>query len=475
VIDKRRLAVCGWTLVALVAAGAGRAYGQWPQFRGPNGSGVDSAAGYPVAFSPSSNLVWKAEVPFAQSSPVLAGGHVYLTASDGARLLTICLDAATGRQLWRKEIRRTRTHAIFHANDPASPTPAAGDDGVVVFFADYGLAAYTPDGKERWTVPLGPFRNFYGMAGSPVLSGDLLIMLCDQQTGGFLLAVDRKTGRERWRTDRAGANIGWATPMVFHPAGGSAQLVVLGSTRLDAYALDTGAPQWWMPVGSGGALGTVVADGDTIFLSTLGATEPSMPVFETVLAQYDKDKDGRISKQELVADKDYGEHFGWIDIDSDGTVTAEEWNTTRALGVGEFGAMAVRPARARGKLDPAAVVWRFKKNLPYIPAPLLYQGVLYMVKDGGIVTSLDPATGRPVKEGRAAGAPGEYYASPVAADSKVFLASGEGKVTVLKAGAEWRVLGVNDIGDEIHSTPALSNGRLYVRTRSALYCFGTKP
>jgi outer membrane protein assembly factor BamB len=144
----------------------------------------------------------------------------------------------------------------------------------------------------------------------------------------------------------------------------------------------------------------------------------------------------------------------------------------RALGVGDFGTIAIRPADARGKLEPAAVLWRFRKNLPYIPAPLLYQDVLYLVKDGGIITSLDVKTGQPSKEGRSPNAPGEYHASPVAADGKVFLANTEGKISVLKAAAQWELLGVNDLGEEIHATPALSGGRVYVRTRGAVYCFG---
>ncbi len=179
---------------------------------------------------------------------------------------------------------------IFRANDPASPTPAADEDGVIVFFADFGLAAYTPDGKDRWTLPLGPFKNFYGMAASPILTGDMLVLVCDQQEGSFLLAVDRKTGRQRWKTAREGAIIGWATPMVFRPAGGTgpAQLIVLGSTRLDSYSLDTGERRWWMPLGSGGALGTAVASGETLFVSTLSSSEPLMPTFDSVLQQYDK-------------------------------------------------------------------------------------------------------------------------------------------------------------------------------------------
>jgi outer membrane protein assembly factor BamB len=451
-----------------MAAGADN---QWTQFRGPNGSGVDSAEGYPVEFSPTRNMVWKKAVPYGQSSPVVARGHVYLAASEGDRLLTICLDAKTGAQLWQREIR-SKPRQIFHVNDPASPTPAADESGVVVFFPDFGLVAYTPDGNDSWKLPLGPFKNFYGMAASPIIAGDLLALVCDQQAGSFLLGLDRKTGRQRWKTDRPAAGIGWATPMVFRPKEGAAQLIVLGTTRLDSYYLDTGEQRWWMPIGSGGSLGTPIAVNDTLFVSTLGSTEPDMPTFEAVLGMYDKDHDGRLSHEEFKGDKDLGEHFGWIDADGDGFITAAEWNDARNMGIGEYGAIAIQPGAAKGKLDAEKVRWRFKKNLPYIPAPLIYKGVYYMVRTGGIVTSLDPATGRLLKEGRSRDAMGDYYASPVAADNKLFLSSGEGKMTVLKAGAEWEILAVNDLGDEIHATPALSDGLIYVRTHSSLYCFG---
>ena len=464
----------GAFLSALLIAGSGTALAQWPQFRGPNGSGIDSSAAYPTTFSPAKNVVWKAAMPAGQSSPVLAGGHLYLTGSDGDRLLTIALDAATGRELWRREIKRARTSNVYHANDPASPTPAADTDGVVAFFPDFGLVAYTPDGKDRWTLPLGPFTSFYGMAASPILAGDLVVMLCDQRTGSFIVAADRKTGSVRWKRDRPGAPEGWATPMVFQPAGKPAQLVVPGTSRLDGYALESGEPLWWMPIGSSGSMGTAVASGDVLFVSTSGSTEPSMPAFDSYLAKYDKDNDRRLSVQEFAADKEMAEHFGWADADADKFVTAAEWNVIRNLGIGEFGAIAVRPGDVRGQLAGNAVLWRFKKNLPYIPAPLLYQDVLYLAKTGGIITALDAATGRALKEGRSPQAPGEYYASPVAADGKVFVASVDGNITVLKAGKQWEVLGVNEIGTPIHATPALGNGRIYVRTQGAVYCFGAK-
>jgi outer membrane protein assembly factor BamB len=462
--------LCGFVLVALIAKGADN---QWTQFRGPNGSGVDSAGGYPVEFSPSKNVVWKKAIPYGQSSPVLAGGRIYLTSSEGDRRLTICFDAKTGNQLWQREVRPKKSQPIFHANDPASPTPAADENGVVAFFPDLGLAAYTPDGKDRWDLPLGPFKNFYGMAASPIVVEDLLVLVCDQQNGSFLLALDRKTGRQRWKTERGAAGIGWATPMVFRPKEGPAQLIVLGSTRLDSYYLDTGEQRWWMPIGSGGSLGTPVAANGTLFVSTLGSTEPYLPTFDSILALYDTDHDGRLSRREFQAYKDFAEHFGWIDADGDNFITVEEWNVARNAGIGDFGAIAIQPDKAQGKLEPGSVRWRFKKNLPYIPAPLIYQDVYFMVRTGGIITSLDPATGRLLKEGRSPDALGQYYASPVAADNKVFLASEEGKMTVLKAAADWEILAVNDLGEEIHATPALSDGLIYVRTHDTLYCFGS--
>jgi EF hand len=198
--------------------------------------------------------------------------------------------------------------------------------------------------------------------------------------------------------------------MVFRPSEGPAQLIVLGSARLDSYYLDTGEPRWWMPIGTMGALGTPVAAGSTLLVSTLSSNEPSMPTFESMLAMYDKDHDQRLSHEEFKGDKDLGEHFGWIDADGDGFLSASEWNAARSLGTGDYGAVAIRPDTRQGKLESAVVQWRFKKNLPYIPAPLVYNDVYYMVRDGGIITSLDPATGKLLEEGRSREAIGEYYA-----------------------------------------------------------------
>jgi outer membrane protein assembly factor BamB len=288
-----------------------------------------------------------------------------------------------------------------------------------------------------------------------------------------MVALDRRSGRERWRRPRPGITVSWTTPMVFTPVGGGdPQLIVLSSTRLDGYTLATGEPRWWMPLSSQGAIGTAIAHQDTVIVATLAGNEPWMEPLASALKTFDTDRDGRLSRAEYAIEKGMGEHFGWVDADGDGFVTAAEYDDARAMGVGEYGIAALEPAGLRGKVDPTAVRWRFKKNLPFVPTPVVYDGLVYMVKAGGIVTAIDPAPGQSTKEGRSTDAPGDYTASPIAADGKVFLASVNGKVTVLKAGRDWTVLGVNDLGDEIHATPALAGGRLYVRTRGTLYCFG---
>ena len=470
-----RSVACLGVLVSATAFTSISTHAQWPQFRGPNGSGVDAeGTGYPIVFSPSRRIVWKARAPYGQSSPVIAGGRVYLTASEGGRLLTLALDAASGREVWRRDLRPERPNKIYKANDPASPTPVADADGVIVFFPDFGLVAYDRDGKDRWNVPLGPFKSFYGMAGSPMISGDIVALVCDQSSGSYVIAVDRKTGRQLWKKDRPGAIDAYTTPVILRTSSGPPQLIVVGSNSVDSYAPATGERNWWMPVGSVGAMGTAIASGDTLYVTTMGTSQPWMPSWEETAAKFDKDKDGKLSPQEFAADKNMGEHFGFLDNDGDGAISAKDWNYMRGLGRGEFGAVAMKPAAMKGQIDPKSVSWRFSKNLPYIPSPLVYRNIFYMVKDGGIVTALDAATGKPLKEGRSPKALGEYWASPVAAEDKIYIANVDGVISVLKAGAQWEVLSVNDIGEPIHATPALSGGRVYVRTKDALYCFGGK-
>ncbi|MGH9861386.1 MAG: PQQ-binding-like beta-propeller repeat protein, partial [Candidatus Acidiferrales bacterium] len=414
------------TVLLLTGLASGQ---EWVGFRGPNGSGVSEAAGLPAEFGPSKNLLWKRPVPFGRSSPVVTEGRIYLTASEGDKLITLCLDRKTGKLLWRREVPRARHMPIYKANDPASPTPVSDGKNVYVFFAELGLISYGPDGTERWRLPLGPFHNFYGMGGSPVLAGDTLLMICDQRTKSFLLAVDASTGKVRWKVSRTNLE-GYSTPAIYRPKQGEAQVLVLGSHTLDAYALDTGERLWWVRQVGSYPKGVPALGADVVYVSAQGSDEPIFPPFEAMLKQYDANQDQRLQHEEMKADAEAYEHFGWVDSNEDGYIDEREYEFIRATSVSGHGLAAIRLG-GKGDVTTTHIAWRVTKSYPDIPAPLLYKGVLYAVKNGGIVTTFNPATGEVLKTARTEAAIEEYYSSPVAADDKVFLVSQAGKVTVL--------------------------------------------
>jgi outer membrane protein assembly factor BamB len=166
-------------------------------------------------------------------------------------------------------------------------------------------------------------------------------------------------------------------------------------------------------------------------------------------------------------------YFEVFDLDKDGFLTAKEWEIYRAMMSAENGLLAIKLG-GRGDMSASNIRWRYQRPVPQVPSTLLYKGVLYMVNDGGVLITFDPATGNVIKQGRLAGAIDKYFASPVAADGKVFLVGQGGAVSVLKAGGDWEILAVNALDDECFATPAIADGRIYIRTRSALYCFAKR-
>jgi hypothetical protein len=166
-----------------------------------------------------------------------------------------------------------------------------------------------------------------------------------------------------------------------------------------------------------------------------------------------------------------GRARSWIDLDADAAVSSSEWDYYRAAMASENGMLAIRLG-GRGDMTAASVRWKYHKAVPQLPSPIVYGNVVYMVNDGGIVTALNPDTGAEVGQGRLKGAIDHYYASPIAADGKIFMLSEKGKVAVLPLGGSLEPVAVSDLGDDIYATPAISNGRIYLRTRGWLYCFG---
>jgi outer membrane protein assembly factor BamB len=452
---------------------------QWPQFRGPNASGISEQTNLPVSFGPGQNIFWQTPVPAGNSSPVVAGDKIYLTGFEKESLLTIAVDKQTGHVLWRREAPRSRKQTIERpANGPASASPVSDGQNVYVFFQDFGLLAYGSDGKELWRMPLGPFNNPFGHGASPILSGNTLIMNIDQDSGSYLLALDKNSGRILWRTERPLAQRGYATPVLYRDPDGTIQVLVAGSYRLSGYDVRSGKEIWWIRRLPWQIKPTPVVSGNEVYFVTYsGESDPGaqekVPAFEEALAKWDRNKDGKLSKDE-IPDTGAKDRFDeYLDLDDTGFLEQRDWKQYQERRLGENGLRAYRLG-GKGDLTESHLLWKNARSLPNVPSPLVYRGVLYTLKEGGILTSFDIRTGETIKQARLEGALGDYYASPIAADGKLYVVSEEGKATVIQAGAQWQILKVNDLGEGCKGTPAVADGRLYIRTYEALYCFAKK-
>jgi outer membrane protein assembly factor BamB len=447
----------------------------WSRFRGPNGRGVVETSNLPVEVGPDTNVIWKTELPSGHSSPILSDDKVFLTAAEGAELWTIALDRASGEVLWRHRAPSSPTDPPDPRNNPASPSPVTDGEIVVVFFADYGMIALDTDGNELWTLPLGPFDNVYGMGASPILFEDMVILAADQTNDSYLLAVSREDGREVWRTERPEAKSGHATPILWEDPTGRTQLLIPGSFFLTAYDARSGEKLWWVSGLSFEIKSTPVIHEGMIFVNGFGSpmqqpgAQPEIAPWEEAVAQ-DADGDGLLSEEE-VAGTHAASWLGFTDLDHDGYYDADDWAYFRAAITSENGVLAIRLG-GEGDMTEENVVWTYHRAVPQLPSPIVYQGVLYMINDGGIVTTFDPATGEVLDQGRLRGAVDAYYASPVAADGKIYFVSELGLVAVVQPGGNLDEVVVSDLDDLTYGTPAIADERIYLRTRNTLYCFG---
>jgi len=465
--------------VAIVAAD------DWSQFRGPNGTGVSGTKGLPSEFGPTKNVVWKTELPAGHSSPVLTRDRIFVTAHNADKLFVICLDRQTGKILWQREVPRSHAGRLQNVNGPASPSPVTDGSNVYVFFQDYGMLSYDAAGKERWKLPLGPFNMFYGFGASPILIDDKVILPVDQDNPtSYLIAVDKNSGKLRWKVERPVVISGYSTPIVYQPKQGAKQIIIPESFQLSAYSVEDGKRVWWVR-GLACEMKSIAShDDEYLYINGWGfpQNQPGKQVktisFEEGLAEYDKDKDHMITKAEISGaagteqiDKMLVAAFEAFDMNRDEKLNDKDWEVFRAMMASENGLLAIKMG-GQGDQTAKAIRWHYTKPVPQVPSTLLYQNVLYMINDSGILISFDPTTGNVVKQGRLHGAIDKYFSSPVAADDKVFLIGQGGQVSVLKAAGDWEVLAVNELDDECYATPAIADGRIYIRTRSALYSFG---
>lgn len=448
----------------------------WQRFRGPNGSGVNETKGLPLEFGPDKNVVWKIPLPSGHSSPVLTEDYIIVTAIEEDTLLTICLDRKNGSITWQKKAPRPRQTKIDGRNSPASPSPVTDGNNIYVFFPDYGILAYNLKGTELWRFPLGPFENVYGMGASPILAENSVILVCDQNMDSYIFALDKQSGKQLWKTPRPEVKSGHSTPVIYAPKGSEKQIIVPGSFLLISYSVKTGKKLWWVSGLAFEMKSTPVISNGIAYIN--GYTSPinqpdqqvKIPTFKAALEKYDSNQNKLLSQQELPKETPY-DWFSFVDFAGDGFLDAEDWDFF-AAGLASLNGMLAIKLGGQGDMSSSNVKWQYRRSIPQLPSPLIYKNVLYMLNDGGKITTFRPDTGEVIQQGRLKGAGSHFYSSPVAADNKIYIISLRGKISVLKPGGSLGVLALNDLKEKCYATPAVAEGKLYIRTEKTLYCFG---
>lgn len=451
----------------------------WSQFRGPNAAGVASDANPPVKFGPTNGVLWKIDVPWAPSSPSLWTDRIYLTSFADGELQTRCYDRDRGELLWTGSVKPDELEG-FHSTDgsPAASTPAVDAEHVVSYFGSFGLVCYDHNGRELWRhrTPLARTLGYYGTGASPIIVDRRVILNRDVRDGSSsVFALDVHSGKLLWETARPTVFGGFGSPVHWNNQGID-EIVVPGSLQLNGYDLKTGRERWAVN-GTGPLVCTtpVVSEGQLFFGSwSPGSQSNPWPDWKDFVAPFDKDGSGEIVLAKIPQpNRDF---MRGLDVDDDKKITEADWKRMKAKGSkGENVLVAVKPG-GEGNITQTHVIWKFKEGLPYVSSPLYYQGRIYMVRDGGMVTSVDAKTGKADYVTERLPAQGKYYASPVAAAGRIYLASLDGKVTVIKAGGDKpEILHQADFKERILATPALMGDNIYLRTQTKLYALGGQP
>ena len=468
------------------------AAGQWPQFLGPSGRAAVDQSRVPLPFDLEKHRAFRVEVPAGHSSPVIAGERLFLTGSEDRELVMLCLDRRDGKTLWKQSVTARADEQYGHRAS-ALAMPSACTDGKRVFFSfgAYGLLALDVEtGKTLWEKQLPLAKHDFGTGASPMLVDDLVILQRDGAPDSAIVAYAQADGAERWRVERLGCISSYATPYLWEHAGGR-ELVVAGTGLLTSLDPKTGAKIWEVngltmlvcttPIGdaqqlyfagwsSPGAIGAELlasAFGEDFAISSGEVKNPKL-----FFARLDADKDGGVRPEDLPAGCRARDAFLAFDANKDGAWQENEFVPflSRSQARGANIAVAVK-AGGKGDITATHVAWRHEKGIPYVSSPLLYRERLWLVKAGGTLTTLDPATGVAKLDQARLPDRGEYYATPFGIDGHVLIGATSGRAFLLKAADQVEIVSELDFEDELLATPACVDGVLYVRTVNALWAF----
>lgn len=458
------------TSVAVVHAGEST----WPQFRGPGGLGVGTGKP-PVEFNAGKNVLWKVEVPHGHSSPCIWANKIFLTGLDNGKLITFCLDRTNGHELWRAVAPVEKIEPTHRIGSAAAPTPCTDGERVYVYFGSFGVLAYDFNGKEIWKKPLPEPIVEFGTGASPILAGGNVIIVSDQDVGGYLLAVDARTGTEIWRKDRSEFRRSFSSPFLWkHDA--MEELIVAGSLWVRSYDVKDGRERWSSHGMARVSNATPTAGDGMLLVSSwnIGGDEGgrvTMSPFDEFMVVNDRDKDGVLIKDEFPVGP-LKDRFSQIDVNKDGRVTHEEYDHMRDMfEQAENQLFTIKPG-GQGDITTSHQMWKTNRHLPYVSSPLCYNGRVYTMKNGGLASCYDAKSGSIFYQAERIDVPGDYYSSAIGANGCIYIASQKGTVVVLDAGDSLKVLARNQLGEQIFATPAVLDGRIYLRTEKHLFAFG---
>ena len=383
----------------------------WPQWRGPRLDGTSAETKAPVHWSATSNVLWKTELPGAgHASPIVFGDKVFTVsavAPTEERLL-LCLDAPSGKLLWQRPVLKALMEAKHSLNSHASSTPATDGERVFVAFLDVNkmfVAAYDFSGKQVWAVRPGPFASKHGFCSSPILYKDKVIVNGDHDADGYIVALDRKTGKELWRIARPNNTRSYTVPLI-RDIDGRAQMVLTGSKCTASYDPNNGKLHWIM-------------DGPT---------------------------------EQFVASPVFSERDDLVVITS---------------GFPEYHTLAIK-ADGNGKVGAEKVAWRTIKGAVYVPSPIIDGDYFFIISEGGVAHCFETKSGKILWQERM----GTHHASLVAANHLIYFLNDNGVVNVVKAGPEFERVAQNELGETCFASPAISNGRIFLRGARHLFCIG---
>ncbi len=429
-------------LAGLLSAAEGArsaAAGVWPQWRGPAADGVAPHGDPPVEWSETRNVRWKTALPGkGHSTPIVWGDRVYVTAAvphgepvapppehdEGAhhnlpsdrrqKFVVLALSRRDGSILWQRTVRDEVPHEGTHATGSwASASPVTDGERVFAFFGSRGLYCLDRNGKLLWEKDLGDMqsRHGHGEGSSPALAGDTLVVNWDHQGESFVVALDKRTGKQRWKVARDEIT-SWSTPLVVEHAG-KLQVVIGATRRVTSYDLATGKLLWECAGLSRNVVASPVAGDGFVYV---------------------------------------GNSYDW-----------------QAM-------LAIRLDKAKGDITGTdAVAWKLDRLTPYVPSPLLYDGLLCFLRHNqGVLTCVDAKTGKPrLGPQRLAGIQ-NVFASPVGAAGRIYVVSRNGATAVIRPGEELELLALNRLEDSFSASPAIAGDELYLRGEKFLYCIAKR-